>query len=502
MIYAVLQPPAARDAARRARLGERPAAPPTASTISRSPTPTGRTEALQPADAVRPTAPPPQAGRGAQRVDPGGERIPTVGVTGSSGWTSRRRRRPRPGRRTPARGLRWSRGSTSRRTSSWCGPMTRGDFSTYTLRLVASRHHSGPPTGFDPLLVEVEFSFKVECPTDFDCRPSPTARPRADLAPTIDYLAKDYDTFRRLMLDRLSLTTPGLDGAQPRGRRCGARRAARLRRLTSCRTARTRSPPRPTSPPPAGVPRCAATPGWSTTSCTRAATRGRGSASRWRPRTSRSRPRSSSSPVSTAFRRWSRPAAPTTERALAAGAVVFEPVDTTFGPDDTDRAPLADVLRPSLHQSLNELDLYTWGDTDCCLPIGATSATLQGHHAAKLRPGHLLVLAEVAGPVTGVVADADPAHRCVVRLTSVSDAEDASGGLFHDPARRHAGPRHRDHLAPRRRPDRAPVRQRPEPPRPGGDEGVGQRRAGRPRAQRSRPRPAPVPPWAWCRNRC
>src|SRR6266849_6533685 len=54
-----------------------------------------------------------------------------------------------------------------------------GDYSIYTLRLVAdARHalgssHSGdgePPAGFDPVLSAVPFSFKVECPSDFDCR--------------------------------------------------------------------------------------------------------------------------------------------------------------------------------------------------------------------------------------------------------------------------------------------------------------------------------------------
>ena len=34
-----------------------------------------------------------------------------------------------------------------------------------------------PPAGFDPLLAEVEFSFKVECPSDFDCAPPCTCPP-------------------------------------------------------------------------------------------------------------------------------------------------------------------------------------------------------------------------------------------------------------------------------------------------------------------------------------
>ncbi len=45
-----------------------------------------------------------------------------------------------------------------------------GDFSIYTLRLVAP-DGIGAPDGFDPVLSSVSFSFKVACPSDFDCKP-------------------------------------------------------------------------------------------------------------------------------------------------------------------------------------------------------------------------------------------------------------------------------------------------------------------------------------------
>ena len=44
-----------------------------------------------------------------------------------------------------------------------------GDFSTYTLRLVAGPGLDDPADGFDPVLAAVDFSFKAECPTKFDC---------------------------------------------------------------------------------------------------------------------------------------------------------------------------------------------------------------------------------------------------------------------------------------------------------------------------------------------
>jgi len=88
----------------------------------------------------------------------------------------------------------------------------RGDFSTYTLRLVdasAGPDSDDPPPGFDPILSSVAFSFKVECPTPFDCPTGPVCSPLPTPAPPpIDYLARDYAGMRRLLLDRLAVTLP------------------------------------------------------------------------------------------------------------------------------------------------------------------------------------------------------------------------------------------------------------------------------------------------------
>src|SRR5262249_3663088 len=83
-----------------------------------------------------------------------------------------------------------------------------GDFSIYTLRLVKSPNSAQPPTGFDPQLSSIAFSFKVNCPSDFDCRPEQVCPPESQTAPLIDYLAKDYASFRQLMLDRLAALAP------------------------------------------------------------------------------------------------------------------------------------------------------------------------------------------------------------------------------------------------------------------------------------------------------
>jgi hypothetical protein len=85
---------------------------------------------------------------------------------------------------------------------------SNGDFSTYRLSLQESATSSKPPANFDPQLSAVDFSFKVECPEEFDCQTEKICPPEAQEQPEISYLAKDYASFRQLMLDRLSVLMP------------------------------------------------------------------------------------------------------------------------------------------------------------------------------------------------------------------------------------------------------------------------------------------------------
>jgi hypothetical protein len=78
-----------------------------------------------------------------------------------------------------------------------------GDFSTYTLRL------SNKGSALDPFLDRASFSFKARCKSTVDCRPPPTTCPDADRElPPIDYLAKDFLSFRRSLLDFSALRYP------------------------------------------------------------------------------------------------------------------------------------------------------------------------------------------------------------------------------------------------------------------------------------------------------
>ncbi len=83
-----------------------------------------------------------------------------------------------------------------------------GDFSEYTLSVVSSPTESSVPAGFDQICCSVEFNFKVNCPGEFDCISTIICPTEKIPEPRIDYLAKDYGSFRQLMLDRLSTVMP------------------------------------------------------------------------------------------------------------------------------------------------------------------------------------------------------------------------------------------------------------------------------------------------------
>jgi Baseplate J-like protein len=278
-----------------------------------------------------------------------------------------------------------------------------GDYSVYRLRLVRSPSDLRPPDKFDPRLSDVEFSFKVECPSEFDCKPAHLCSPEAADEPEISYLAKDYASFRRLMLDRMSAIAPDWRERNPADlgvtlvelmayvgdqlsyfqdavateaylgtarKRISMRRHARLVDYFLHEGANART--------------------WVAFEVTKKVTL--------------------DLPGTRLLTRWSAGGAvlppEELEKAEDAGVVVFETLH-----------------KVELHESHNEIAFYTWSDHECCLPAGATAATLV-RPAFDLKVGQPLLFEEVLGPETGSPADADPRHRHVVRLTKVTLAED------------------------------------------------------------------------------
>jgi hypothetical protein len=287
----------------------------------------------------------------------------------------------------------------------------RGDFSAYTLRLVRDANSDEPPPNFDPILSSVEFFFKVACPTDFDCKTSRICPPEEATQPEINYLAKDYASFKQLMLDRMALLTPrwrernaadlGIalvellayvgdylsyqqDAVATEAYLATARRRASVRRhvrlvdylMHDGRNAR------------AWVHFTAGAGGDGLI-----LEKGNGAKSTKLltkiPGQSDTLIRQDSSQF---------------QKALNERPLVFE--------------LLHDLM---LFQAHNRIKFYTWDSRDCCLPKGATKATLRDDAAnrLRLRAGDVLIFEERKGPETGVVEDADPSHRHAVLLTRV-----------------------------------------------------------------------------------
>jgi hypothetical protein len=76
-----------------------------------------------------------------------------------------------------------------------------GDFSYYRLRIEDGR--------IDPFYNNVRFTFKANCPTQFDCRaPEPECRPEAQTDYQPNYTARDFWSYRQALLDFASERYP------------------------------------------------------------------------------------------------------------------------------------------------------------------------------------------------------------------------------------------------------------------------------------------------------
>lgn len=288
-----------------------------------------------------------------------------------------------------------------------------GDRSPYTLRLVDVQ-------GVDPHYTAAEFWFRIDCASDLDCRPVCDCPPPALDEPRPNYLAKDYASLRQLILDRFALLMPGWqerhvpdlgltlvellayvgdhlsytqDAAGTEAylgtarQRISVRRHARLvdyRLHEGCNARAWVQVGVDTDTPPVAWSQIAFITPWS------------------------------GSPADA--ERLLRP-----EQIAGLPPSAFE----TFEPLVAD--PAQTVVFRAAH---NAISFYGWGRHSCCLPVGATRATLRdawrsdGSRALQLKPGDVLVLAEVKGARAGIPADADPARRWAVRLTEVALDED------------------------------------------------------------------------------
>lgn len=324
-----------------------------------------------------------------------------------------------------------------------------GDFSTYTLRIVEKdeKNQARPHSAFDPRYDRISFSFKVDCPSDLDCKTPVICPPETAAEPDIDYLAKDYASFKQLILDRLALIMPEwkerhvpdiglalvevlayvgdhlsyyqdavateayLDTAR---QRISVRRHARLIDYKVHEGCNARA--------------------WV---CVEVYDT---EFIDFKPEEIYFVTRLNDVPQSVGGL--------ITEDELRKFSVtqyeVFEPM----------MIPMQ-IGKIRFYRDHNVIRFYTWGERECCLPRGATSATLWGKWIAPerdesvphchsddeprheetpsaiktvsnantpelhLRVGDILIFQEIKGPKTEHTQDADPAHRHAVRLTRV-----------------------------------------------------------------------------------
>jgi hypothetical protein len=283
-----------------------------------------------------------------------------------------------------------------------------GDFSTYTFALVAGTGTTDPPAGIDPQLASVDFSFKVGCPSPADCQPATCCPPVPARPPDINYLAKDYNGFLQVMLDRLAVLTPGW--TETHAADLGVALAEVLAYAADHLSYQQDA---------------VSTEAYLGTARSRVSLRRHARLVDYQ--------------ISEGCNARTLVSVTVKDALTVPACTPFYPLVPGLGPAVAADGPLANQLAANsqpdflsmravdLYPELNSVDFYTWQDGDCCLPAGATQATLQPS-LATLQPGSMLIFQEVKGPLTGAAEDADPTRRCAVQLTGVTATKDPLNG--------------------------------------------------------------------------
>lgn len=298
-----------------------------------------------------------------------------------------------------------------------------GDFSTYTLCLVEldeqGRQTDQTLAGFDPRYACLDFSFMVNCPNDLDCKQSSICPSEPSQIPEINYLAKDYASFRQLIYDRLALLSP--DWQERHVPDIGVALVELLAyvgdQLSYYQDAVATEAYLDTARQRISVRRHARLVDYLLHEGCNART--------WICLTV-------SQDISLNVDDFYLITNPDTTSSKA--LLKHEELPEILPRPYLIYEPLVEQRKTpiKLYSAHNSIAIYTWGDTQCCLAKGATSATLVDpgvtEHKLKLAPCNILIFVEVKGPKTGNPADADPKHRHAVRLTSVQSIVDPLTG--------------------------------------------------------------------------
>lgn len=295
-----------------------------------------------------------------------------------------------------------------------------GDFSPYMLTLV-------DVANVDQRYESARFFFRIDCASDLDCAPTCTCPPVVLDEPQINYLAKDYEGFRQLILDRMSILMPAWterhvpdigitlvellayvgdhlsyfqDAVATEAylgtsrQRISVRRHARLVDYRLHEGCNARAWVQLSVSQDVMLPRARV-----------AFVTGKNAAL------------------------GVQPSILTGEQLATIPAGAFEYFEPLFD----DQAEAID-----LRAAHNEIRFHTWGNRECCLTKGSTRATLLDGWASSdatgdvnrpprslaIAPGDVLIFEEVLGARSGLPGDADLSRRHAVRVTAVEAVED------------------------------------------------------------------------------
>jgi len=286
----------------------------------------------------------------------------------------------------------------------------------------------GQQQRFDKFLSSATFRFGDADASD--CGPQACGPQEQPSAPAIDYLAKDYSSFRRLMFDRLSQTLPGWT----------ERRAADLGvtvlevlayaadHLSYFQDA-------------------VATEAYLTTARRRTSVRRHARLVDYRMHEGCNARAwvhvavNANVPVD-GLRFFTEPNNPARKK----GRSVITDASQLAAEAEADRVVFEPILKDAtLYPEQNTLYFYAGGNIECCLPAGSIAALIDAEPGATDRPlygqrgttwngdalpkvNDLLLIEEVIGPQTGRPEDADATRRHVVRLTRVETRTDQVPG--------------------------------------------------------------------------
>jgi hypothetical protein len=286
-----------------------------------------------------------------------------------------------------------------------------GDYSTYRLEVIGI-------SGFDPLFSAVDFTFGIAPGMALDCAGAPSPAIAAPQELDLNYLSKDFDSFRQLVLDRFALNVPSWN--EPHIPDIGITLVELLAyagdQLSYYQDV-------------------VATEAYLDTARLRISVRRHARLVDYRMHEGCNARAFVSLEVDANTDLGPFAATDiffTTPIATLAADSVSSAAEVSAVPSSETYAIFEPVYDAEVHifGGRSTIGFYTWGDVVRQLPAGATRATLvdgwisktgkkRARKLASLKAGDFLIFEEVIGPATGSADDADPAHRAVVRLVSV-----------------------------------------------------------------------------------